>query len=185
MSEFQRLDQFHLPDNFRGRSPITVQFWWLLQNTLFAWSPQFMYSWRRFLLRMFGAEIGDQVKIRPTAQITYPWKVKIGDYSWIGDEVILYSLGRITIGDHVVISQRSYICTGKHDYAEKKFNISTLPISIGDYAWIAADVFVAPGVTIGSGTVVGARSTVFHDLPIGKICFGNPATPVKDRPSSI
>jgi putative colanic acid biosynthesis acetyltransferase WcaF len=178
---YQQLDKFSLPKNFRGKSAIIVQLWWWVQSTLFAWSPQFLYGWRRFLLRLFGAQIGKAVLIRPSARFTYPWKVRIGDYSWIGDQVELYSLGEIQIGSHTVISQRSYLCTGSHDPASLPFDIYSLPIMIGSQAWIATDVFIAPGVEIGDGCVVGARSTVHHSLPAGKICYGNPAQAVKDR----
>lgn len=140
-----------------------------------------MYGWRRFLLRCFGAHIGTQVIIRPTARIQFPWKVRIGNHSWIGDQVHLYSLGPITIGNDVVISQRSYICTGSHDAQDIKFAIFHKRIAIEDQCWLATDVFVAPGVTIGRGTVVGARSNVFKDLPAGKICMGSPAKVIKDR----
>ncbi|RMD59057.1 colanic acid biosynthesis acetyltransferase WcaF, partial [Candidatus Parcubacteria bacterium] len=105
----------------------------------------------------------------------------IGDYTWIGDDVVLYSLGEIEIGSHTVISQKSYICTGSHDFSRVTFDIYALPIRIGSEVWIATDVFVAPGVTIGDGTVVGARSTVLHDLPPGMVCFGSPAKPVRPR----
>ena len=144
-------------------------------------SPQVLYGWRRFLLRAFGAQIGRSVLIRPTVIVTYPWKLRIGDYSWIGDEVVLYSLGEITIGAHAVISQRSYLCTGTHDYTAPGFDIAGLPIRIGDQVWIATDVFVAPGVEVGTGTVVGARSSVYNDLPGAMICYGNPASPVRPR----
>lgn len=178
---YQRLDTFILPVNFRGRSSFGVQLWWLVQSTLFAWSPQFLYGWRRFLLGLFGARIGRNVLIRPTVRVTYPWKIYIGDYSWIGDDVVLYSLGEIIIGRHTVISQKSYICTGSHDYTSPSFNIYSEPVQIGNEVWIATDVFVAPGVRVGDGSVVGARSSVLHDLPPGKICYGNPAEPIKDR----
>jgi putative colanic acid biosynthesis acetyltransferase WcaF len=181
---YQRLDQFTLPDNFRGRSAVIVQLWWLVESTIFAWSPQFMYGWRCFLLRLFGAKIGQNVLIRPTARVTYPWKVSIGDHTWIGDDVGLYSLGAIEIGAHTVISQRSYLCTGSHDYSKVSFDIYAKPIRIGSQVWVASDVFIAPGVTIGDGTVVGVCSTVLHDLPEGKICYGNPAQPIKDRLAS-
>ena len=179
--KYQDLSKFKLPKDFRGKPNWYVQLWWIVQDTLFRWSPQFMYSWRRALLRLFGAKIGKGVLIRPTVRITYPWKVSIGDNSWIGDDVVLYSLDKIEIGSNVVISQKSYICTGSHDYTRIDFPIYTRKIKIEDEVWIATDVFVAPGVTIGRGTVVGARSSVFKSLPPGKICIGNPAKPVKDR----
>ncbi len=144
-----------------------------------------MYGWRRFLLRCFGASVGKQVKIRPSAQIQFPWKIAIGDYSWIGDHVTLYSLGEITIGKNVVISQKSYICAASHNYADQHFAIYAKPVTIEDSCWLATDVFVAPGVIIHNGTVVGARSSVFHSLPAGKICFGTPAVVLKNRPSGF
>jgi len=179
---YQKLDTFKLPAGFRGRSAIAVQLWWLVQATLFRWSPQFLYGWRRLLLRLFGAEIGKNVIIRPSVTVTYPWKLKIGDHSWIGDDVVLYTLGEITIEDNVVISQRSYICTGSHDYSKPSFDIYAKPILVKQQAWLATDVFVAPGITIGKAAVIGARSSVFKDIPEAMICTGNPATPVKTRP---
>ncbi|MFC4633774.1 putative colanic acid biosynthesis acetyltransferase [Dokdonia ponticola] len=179
--KYQNLNQYRTPKDFRGKSKLTVQLWWMVQATLFAWSPQFLYGWRRFLVRSFGANIGKGVILRPTARITYPWKLTIGDYSWIGDEVVLYTLGEIEIGAHAVISQKGYICTGTHDYESPDFRIYAQKITIGAKCWLATDTYVAPGVTIGEGTVVGARSSVFKDLPSGKICIGNPAKPVRDR----
>jgi len=179
---YQDLSTFRMPDGFRGRSGILVQVWWLVQWFIFRPSPQVLYGFRRFLLRLFGAQIGARVLVRPTAWITYPWKLAIGDYSWIGDEVVLYSLGDIHIGAHTVISQRSYLCAGTHDYTRPSFDISAPPIHIGDQVWIASDVFVAPGVSIGDGAVIGARSSVFHDLPEGMVCVGSPAQPLKPRP---
>ncbi|MGS0742812.1 WcaF family extracellular polysaccharide biosynthesis acetyltransferase [Glaciimonas sp. GG7] len=177
----QDLSRFRLPVHFRGRSAITVQLWWLVQATLFHWSPQVAYGFRRWLLRCFGAQVGQHVVIRPSVTVTYPWKVKIGDYAWIGDDVVLYSLGEIDIGSHAVVSQSSYLCAADHDYAQQDFPIRACKITIGEQAWVAADVFIAPGVTIGAEAVIGARSSVFHDMPAGMVCFGSPAKPVKPR----
>lgn len=177
----QKLDDFSLPSGFRGRSPFTVQLWWIVYFFLFRPSPQFLYGWRRFLVRIFGGRIGKKVLLRPTCQITYPWKVVIGDNSWIGDEVVLYSLGEIIIGTNVVVSQRSYICTGTHDYSKSDFPIQKKNIIIENECWLATDVYVAPGVKIGRGSVVGARSSVYKDLPAYMVCFGNPAKVVRER----
>jgi putative colanic acid biosynthesis acetyltransferase WcaF len=177
----QNLDSFRLPAGFRGRSAVVVQLWWLVQGTLFACSPQFMFGWRRWLLRLFGAKVGQNVLVRASAKVTYPWKVSIGDFSWIGDDVVLYSLGEIEIGNHAVVSQRSYLCAASHDYVQADFPIYGNKVCIGSQAWLATDVFVAPGVTIGEGAVVGARSSVFHDLPPMMVCVGSPARPIKRR----
>ena len=180
--KYQDLSSHIVPDSFRGRSKFIVQLWWIVQLTLFAWSPQFLYPWRRALLRLFGAKIGKKVLIRPTARFTYPWKVSIDDYSWVGDDCVFYSLGKISVGKNVSIAHRDYFCTGIHDISKPTFDIGQKPIVIEDECWITNDVFVGPGVTVGKGCVVGARSTVLNDLPEGMICYGTPAKPRKQRP---
>jgi len=177
----QDLKAFRLPGNFRGRPAWVVQLWWIVQATLFRASPQVLYGWRRFLLRLFGCSLGKGVLVRPTVEITYPWKVSIGDYSWVGHNVTLYSLGEIHIGANVVVSQGSYLCAAAHDMQSPSFDIYDEPIFIDAEAWIAADVFISPGVHIGHGAVVGARSTVLRDLPPMMVSFGNPAKPVRPR----
>lgn len=177
----QRLDQFKLPSEFRGKSAFWCQLWWLVQSLLFSTSPQFMYGWRRFLLRAFGAKIGKGVIIRPTARVTYPWKLTIQDHAWIGDNVELYTLGDIVICEHAVVSQRSYICTGSHDPASITFAIYSKPILIGEGAWIATDVFIGPGVIVGKNCIIGARSTLFTDAEEGYVYAGYPAKKIKKR----
>ena len=177
----QNLNKFKVPSNFRGANVLKVQCWWLVDFLFLKLSPQVMYAWRRFLLRLFGAKIGKNVIIRPSVTITYPWKVSIGDHSWIGDNVDLYSLGDIEVGANVVISQRSYLCAASHDYTKEDFPIWSKKITIEDECWLATDVYVAPGITIGKGSVVGARSSVFKDLPSGMVCVGSPAKPIKKR----
>jgi putative colanic acid biosynthesis acetyltransferase WcaF len=178
---YQDLARFRVPSGFRGRSALWVQLWWLVQATLFHTSPQVCFGWRRFLLRLFGARIGRGVHIRPSAEITYPWKVSIGDNSWIGDGAILYSLSDITIGSDTVISQYCYLCAGSHDPQSLTFDQIGKPLVIGSECWLATDVFVAPGISIGDATIVGARSTVLHDLPAAMVCYGYPARPVRPR----
>ena len=177
----QDLSSFRMPKGFRGRSAISVQIWWLVQSTLFQWSPQFAYGFRRWVLRRFGAKVGNGVLIRPSAKITYPWKVSIGDYAWIGDDVVLYSLGEIEIGSNAVVSQSSYLCAADHDYSQIDFPIRSHKITIGPEAWVAAGVFVGPGVCIGRCAVIGARSSVFKDMPPDMVCFGYPCRVIKKR----
>ncbi|QPF88081.1 colanic acid biosynthesis acetyltransferase WcaF [Bradyrhizobium genosp. L] len=172
---FQDLSRFTVPADFRGRSGIIVLLWQIVHQTLFAWSPQPAYVWRRWLLRLFGAEVGKGVLVRPTARITYPWKVKLGDYCWIGDNAELYSLGSITIREHAVISQRSYICAATHNYNDITFPLVARSVLVESEAWIATDCFIAPGVTIGAGAIVGARSTVLSSVAPATIVAGHPA----------
>jgi putative colanic acid biosynthesis acetyltransferase WcaF len=180
----QDLSKFKMPPGFRGRPGWYVQLWWLVQATLFRWSPQVAYGYRAALLRLFGAKVGKKVIIRPTATVTYPWKVDIGDYAWIGDDAVLYSLGEIIIGAHSVVSQRSYLCAGDHDYRRCDFPIQGKRIVVEDECWVAADTFIAPGVRIGRGSVIGARSSVFSDQPERMVCVGNPCRPIKMRNGS-
>jgi putative colanic acid biosynthesis acetyltransferase WcaF len=177
----QDLSRSKVPRGFRGRPAWFVQLWWLAQALLFHPSPQVMYGWRRFLLRAFGARIGRGVLIRPSVSVTYPWKLSIGDWSWVGDNATLYTLGEITIGDNSVVSQHSYLCTGSHDYTRPSFDLYAEPIHIEAEAWIAAHVFVGPGVTIGRGAVVGACSVVLKDVPAEMVCAGNPLKILRAR----
>lgn len=178
---YQDLSQFRMPPGFRGRSAMVVQLWWLVQASLFRGSPQFAYGFRRWLLRCFGMRVGQRVLLRPTVTVTYPWKVVIEDGAWIGDDVVLYSLGDIHIGRNAVVSQRSYVCAADHDHLQPDFPIRARPVQIADQVWIGSDVFVGPGVTVGTGSVVGARSSVFASLPGGMLCLGSPCRPVKPR----
>lgn len=179
---YQNLSKYKIPPGFRGRSALNVQLWWLTQSLIFKKSPQFMYGFRAWLLRLFGAKVGKKTVIRPSVTITYPWKVSIGDYAQIGDDVVIYSLGPISIGTNTVISQRSYLCAGDHDHTTPAFTLRGHPLVIEDQVWVGTDVFVAPGITIAKGAVVGARSSVFKDLPSAMVCMGSPCKPVKPRP---
>ena len=181
---YQRLDLFRLPSGFRGRAAVYVQLWWIVQGLLFKPLPQICYPIRRGLLRAFGATIGNGVLIRPGVEVTFPWKLVIGDHSWIGDDVTLYTLGPITIGANTVISQKSYICAADHDYAHVTFPIRERPIRIGDQVWIGGDVWVGPGVTIADGAVIGARSNVINDMPEAMVCVGSPCRPLRHRGSA-
>jgi len=155
--------------------------WMLARPLLFRASFHNWYAWRRLVLRAFGAKVGAHVRVRPSAKIEIPWNVELGDGAVIGDEAILYSLGRITIGRNVVVSQYAHLCAGTHDHTDPTFPLLKPPITIGDGTWLAADTFVGPGVTVGAGTVVGARSSVFKDLPSGVIAAGNPARVLRTR----
>ncbi|MDF2926670.1 MAG: putative acyl transferase [Paenibacillaceae bacterium] len=176
-----RLDRYNQDWYSRGRSGFIVLLWWFIQGTIFRFSLHPMYAWRNFLLRLFGAQIGRGVQVRATAKFTYPWKVSIGEYSWIGDHVELYSLDQIHIGSHCVISQNSYLCTGSHDIYDENFGLITKPVTVGDGAWIASDVFLYPGVAIGEMAVVAARSTVTRNVPANLIFGGSPAVLIKPR----
>lgn len=165
----------------RGKPGWYVMLWWLVQAISFPLSLHNFNSFRCFLLRLFGAKIGKGVVIRPSSRFLFPWKVEIGDHSWIGDEVVFYSLDRITVGSHSVISQKTYLCTGSHDISDRSFGLITAPIFIGNGTWIATDCFVAAGVSIGSNSVIGARSNVTKNIASQQVAWGNPCFPRYSR----
>jgi putative colanic acid biosynthesis acetyltransferase WcaF len=178
---FQDLTRFRLPEGYRGRSAWFVQLWWLFDALVVRPSPQVLYFWRRFALRMFGARIGRNVLIRPGVRVTFPWKVEIGDHCWIGDNATLYSIAEITIGESSVVSQDAYLCTATHDHSDISFSLVASPIIIEPECWIAARAFVGPGVRIGRGAVVGACSVLLSDVPPATIVAGTPARTVGTR----
>lgn len=105
----------------------------------------------------------------------------MAEHSCLGEQVDCYCVEKIRIGAYATVSQYSYLCTASHDYTDPAMPLVTAPISIGERVWITADVFVGPGVTIGDGAVVTARSSVFSDIPPWMVARGNPAVPVKRR----
>ena len=157
--------------------------WAMVEASFFRWSPRSWHGFRARLLRLFGANISrpEQVVIFPSVRITFPSKLTLEPRAMIGPGVRVYNLGPITIGRGANISQYCHLCSGTHDFTRWSMPLVTKPIFIGPNAWLAADVFVGPGVTIGELCVIGARSVVVKDLPARKICAGNPCRPIKDR----
>ncbi len=158
--------------------------WGLVQATLFRWSPRPFHTFRARLLRLFGADIATptEVVIFPTVKVFYPWKLTLESRAMLGPGVNVYNVDRITLRRGANVSQQCHLCAGTHDLAQWSLPLVTKPIEIGANVWLAAEVFVGPGVTIGELSVVGARSVVFHDLPPRMICLGHPCKPVRERP---
>jgi putative colanic acid biosynthesis acetyltransferase WcaF len=149
---------------------------------LFRPTPRFMlHGWRRFLLRLFGARIGKGVHVLPSARIWQPWKLKIGDYSCLSEDVDCYSVAEIIIENQVVVSQGAFLCCASHDITSPIMEFTYKPIVIKNQAWIAAKAFVGPGVTVGEGAVVGACAVVTKDVEPWTVVAGNPAKFVKRR----
>lgn len=154
---------------------------WGFAAPLFRFSPRLLWGWRRWLLRRFGAKIGPGAHICPSVRITIPWNLDIGPQSAVGDRAILYALGPITIGARVTISQGAHLCAGTHDWRRPDMALLKPPIVIGDDAWICADAFVGPGVTVGAGAVLGARGVATKDVAPWTIVAGNPAAGIGQR----
>lgn len=155
--------------------------WGCVQCSVFRFSPRPLHAWRNLLLRAFGADLHPSARVYPRARVWAPWNLTMGARATIADDVDCYCVDRVTLGERVVVSQYSYLCGATHDFELPDRPLVPKPITIGAGTWIAADVFVAPGVTIGEESVVGARSSVFSDLPAWKVCVGSPAKPVRDR----
>ena len=155
--------------------------WNIVFGIFFRFSPKPLHFWRTMLLKIFGAELGKGVHVYPNVKIWAPWNLTLGDESGIANGAIIYSQGKVTIGKRCVISQGAHLVSGTHDYTLPGFPLVTKPIKIGDHVWIAAEAFIHPGITIGNGCVIGARSVVVKDLPEWMVCTGHPCVPIKKR----
>jgi putative colanic acid biosynthesis acetyltransferase WcaF len=157
---------------------IIWQFVWFL---LFRPSPIVFHDWRCFLLRLFGATIEVGAHPYPSAKIWAPWNLTMRKKSCLSHYVDCYSVDKIVLGVNSTVSQYSYLCTASHDYTIQSMPLITGPITIGDGAWVTADVFIGPGVSIGEGAIIGARSSVFRDVAPWTVVAGNPARFIKNR----
>jgi putative colanic acid biosynthesis acetyltransferase WcaF len=135
------------------------------------------------LLRLFGARMGQGAHVHPTVKIAIPWNLSMGDFTSIGDGARVYNLGLVAIGSHATISQGAHLCAGTHDHRRADLPLVKAPITIEDGAWICADAFVGPGVTVGRHSIVGARAVAVRDVPPSTIVAGNPARPIGDWPA--
>lgn len=169
----------------RGASRAKEACWLLCRVWLFERSVMPWYRTRRAILRRFGARIGSGVIIKPQVKITFPWKLTVGDDSWIGEEAWILNLAPVEIGRDVCISQRAFLCTGNHDWSDPTFPLRVEPIRIGDGVWIGAAAFVGPGVTVGPGAVITAGSVAVRDVPAHMVCSGHPCVPVRERREKV
>ena len=154
---------------------------WIFGKLVFRLTPRPCFGLRRAILRCFGAKVGRNVNISPSALIYFPWNLEIGDDSSIGEWVLIYNLGSITIGELTTISQRAHLCAGTHDYKDAAMPLMKPPINVGDEVWVCADSFVGPKVNIASRAIVAAASVVVKDVACNNIVGGNPAKFIKKR----
>ena len=154
--------------------------WSLCWALFFLPSPRIpgFWAWRRMILRLFGAKIGNGAKIYPTARIWAPWNLRMGDHSLIGPHCDIYNVAMVALGSEAWVSQYSFLCSASHDTQDRERRLVSAPIEIGDGAWVAADAFIGPGIKVGKRAVVGARASVFHDVAPRSIVGGNPAKPI-------
>lgn len=155
--------------------------WTVVWMVLFVTSPKPLHWWRRWILRVFGAEIGRGAVIHSSVKIWAPNRLTMEESACLGPNVDCYNVGGIVLGCGCVVSQYSYLCGAGHDYGSLRMPLVPGRISVGRHAWIGADVFVGPGVSIGAGAVVGARSSVFSDIEPWVVAVGSPARAIKVR----
>jgi putative colanic acid biosynthesis acetyltransferase WcaF len=155
--------------------------WGVVYLLFFRFTPRPMHAWRASVLRCFGAKLGRGCHIYPRVEIWAPWNLECEEEVGVADRVILYNQAPIRLGRRAVISQGSHLCTGTHDYNLESFPVKAFPIVVRAHAWICAEAFVHPGVTIGEGAVIGARAVVTRDMPEWTVCAGHPCVPLKPR----
>jgi len=151
---------------------------WLL---LASWTPPMMRTWRCFLLRIFGAQVASTANVYSTAKVWLPSNLVLGEHACVGPRVTVYNMAKITLNERALVSQGAHLCAGTHDIEDKHFQLKTRPITLGSRAWIAAEAFVGPGVSIGDGAVLGARGCTFRDLEPWTVYAGNPARVLRPR----
>jgi putative colanic acid biosynthesis acetyltransferase WcaF len=169
----------------RGAGKFREALWLVISLFLFRLCPFSLSPFKRAVLRAFGAKIGRGVVIKPDVKITFPWKLEVGDFVWLGEESWLLNLDRIVIGSNVCISQRAFLCTGNHNYRLPAFDLIVKPITIEAGAWLGAGCWVGPGVKIGSHAVLAACSVMSGDMEPWGIYQGNPAMLIKQRTMEI
>jgi putative colanic acid biosynthesis acetyltransferase WcaF len=155
--------------------------WYLVKVIFFLSALPYPNSFKKMLLKLFGASVGQGVVIKPRVNIHMPWKLVIGNYVWIGEEVFILNFEEITIGNNVCVSQRAFLCGGNHDFAIPSMPYRNGPITLLDGCWVGAGCFIGPGVTVGIDSVVTAGSVLTTSVDGNGIYRGNPAAFVKTR----
>ena len=155
--------------------------WMLISFLFFEHSLSVGSAWKVKILRLFGAKVGEGVVIKPTVQIKYPWLLKVGDYTWIGEKVWIDNLVRVEIGSHACLSQGAMLLTGNHNFKKSTFDLMVGEIKIEDGAWIGAKAMVAPGVTCGSHSILTVMAVATKDMEAYGIYSGIPAEKIKTR----
>ncbi|MEM1154329.1 MAG: WcaF family extracellular polysaccharide biosynthesis acetyltransferase [Pseudomonadota bacterium] len=175
-----RLDQFVKREGLAERHKLVLLVW-LITQALFvsSWQPS---SWLRIAcLRLFGAHIGQGVVMKPHVRVKYPWKLRIGNYSWVGESVWIDNLVEVSIGSSCCLSQGVYLCTGNHDWSKSTFDLITKPIALEESAWLGAFSRVSPGVVVGQAAVLTMGSVTSENLEPFTVYSGNPAMATRTR----
>ena len=158
------------------------QILWYITNVLFFINPLNPISALKvFLLKLFGSKVGKGVVMKPGVNIKYPWKLSIGDFSWIGENVWIDNLDEVVIGNNAVLSQGALLLCGNHNFKKPSFDLITKPIILEDGVWIGAKSMVTGGVVCKSHSVLAVNSVASNNLEEYSIYRGNPAEKIKSR----
>jgi putative colanic acid biosynthesis acetyltransferase WcaF len=176
-----RLDRYTVGTYSPG-SPLWKQVaWYYLGSPLVSSYWVVGSSFKCWLLRCFGSQVGTGVRIKQGVKIKFPWRLVVGDFVWLGENCWIDNVAAVTIDSHACISQDVYLCTGNHDWSSPTFELRASPIHIGEGCWIAARAMVGPGVKLGNGAVLCMGSVAGRSLAPMTIYAGNPAQPIKER----
>ncbi len=158
-----------------GRGILTRSLWFLIGSPIVRSTVIPSSALRTWILRAFGARVGSGVVWKPGLHVKYPWRLTVGDHSWIGEDCWIDSLADITIGSNACVSQGVYLCTGNHDWSDPHFALRVSPIVIGDGAWVGAKSVVCPGVNVERLAILAAGSVATRSIPAAEVHVGNPA----------
>lgn len=164
-----------------GRKKFVVGLWFFVGLPILRCPLNPSSKSRRALLRAFGATVGSAAVVKPGVRVKYPWRLTIGDNSWIGEDCWIDNLEQVTIGSNVCISQGAYLCTGNHDWSDPAFGLIVKPILVSNGAWVGAKCVIAPGVELGTCAIAAAGSVINKNIPAFEIHAGNPARFVRRR----
>ncbi|MGN0834040.1 MAG: putative colanic acid biosynthesis acetyltransferase [Kiritimatiellia bacterium] len=173
--------------NYRNRhslaSKVARSIWNVVWLFLFRPTPRgsLFRPWRIALLKLFGAKVKWSSNVLPSCRIWQPWKLTMGEYACLSEDVDCYAVAEITIGDRATVSQGVKLCTAGHDTSSRLMELTFAPIVIGVDSWVAGWSVILPGVTIGAGAVVAAGAVVTKDVEPWTIVGGNPAKFIKKR----
>ena len=162
-----------------SRRETTARVLWACAQPLFRLSPRPLWGWRRLMLRTFGARVDAGAHVHPAARVSMPWNVTLGSMSAVGEGARLYALGPVRIGARATVSQGAHLCAGTHDLDDPARSLVKAPVAIGRDAWVCAEAFVGPGVSVGDGAVVGARAVIVRDVAPRDRVAGNPARSIR------
>ncbi|BAY66020.1 putative acetyltransferase [Calothrix brevissima NIES-22] len=176
-----RLDQYSVGTYTPGAPYWKQLLWYFIGSPLVEsyWLP--MSKVKVWILRRFGATIGQQVRIKPGVKVKFPWRLSVGDFSWIGENTWIDNIAPVVIENHVCVSQGVYLCTGNHHWNHPDFKLIPAPIYIHESSWIAAKSVIGPGVTVGKGAVLTLGGVTGRSLDAMIIYAGNPAQAIKKR----